>query len=259
MVPLVEVHLSNVDDREDWRRALGDSRASRPPPHRGQGPGGLPRGARGARPRRAGVRARIDRLRERLERPLLVTNLTNVRVSLTGLGELEHRAAGRGRRAGAALHRLPLPRAGPGESTVSRSCGPRRDVLGDLPDPSWTGRSPSRPGHLTYARLGAPAGGGRRAGACARGVVEALRDDQGARGDRGDPPGGVRYLGPRVRSGSPASRSWAAPSATSCGGWRELIHEGGADGAAFSTAVGCRAHGRLSARAAGRPPHRGGG
>ena len=43
--------------------------------------------------------------------------------------------------------------------------------------------------------------------------------------------------------------------------WRmaELMHEGGADDAAFSTAVGAGRDGRLAARGAGRPPHRGGG
>ncbi len=59
---------------------LGARGSARPPRHR-QGARGLPRGARlsgGAR-----VNPRVDRLRELLEQPLLVTNLTNVRY-LTG-------------------------------------------------------------------------------------------------------------------------------------------------------------------------------
>ena len=46
-LPAVEVHLSAVDEREEWRRAVGDPR----PLHRhgaGQGPRGLPRRARAA-------------------------------------------------------------------------------------------------------------------------------------------------------------------------------------------------------------------
>ena len=44
-MPVVEVHLSNVDEREEWRRVLGDRRPRREPRDR-QGPGRLPGGAR---------------------------------------------------------------------------------------------------------------------------------------------------------------------------------------------------------------------
>ena len=80
-MPLVEVHLSNVDEREEWRRHSVLE--------------GIPTPASWARGRKATARrwscssrggavSRIDRLSERLERPLLVTNLINVRY-LTGL------------------------------------------------------------------------------------------------------------------------------------------------------------------------------
>ena len=73
-VPLVEVHLSNIHEREEWRRTsvVADLMAQRVI---GKGPDGLPRGAR--LPRRPGRRrdvSRLDLLRARLEQPLLVTS-----------------------------------------------------------------------------------------------------------------------------------------------------------------------------------------
>ena len=89
------------------------------------------RALRRPRPRRlqAGARAseggnpvsdRIERLRELLEEPLLVTNLVNVRY-LTGFDSSNAALAGRAR-PGAPLHRLPLHRDGTGDRRVSRRC-----------------------------------------------------------------------------------------------------------------------------------------
>ena len=58
-VPVVEVHLSNIDEREEWRRHLGDRRPRREADPR-QGPGGLPRGAR--MPGGDAVSTRVERL-----------------------------------------------------------------------------------------------------------------------------------------------------------------------------------------------------
>ena len=79
--PIVEVHISNVDEREEWRQhsVLEGLAAS---PHRRQGDRRVPRGAR---PARRGRRvSRLERLAARLERPLLVTKGVNIRY-LTGL------------------------------------------------------------------------------------------------------------------------------------------------------------------------------
>ena len=74
-MPIVEVHLSNIDEREEWRRALGVADVVA---HRviGKGPDGLPRGAR--LPRRLdGERrdAASTRCARGSSEPLLVTNL----------------------------------------------------------------------------------------------------------------------------------------------------------------------------------------
>ena len=89
-MPIVEVHLSNIDEREEWRRAI----RVEPRAHRvlGRGPDGyrealvLP----GGRPvERDDVRG-SPALARALEEPLLVTNLVNVRY-LDGLRQLERR------------------------------------------------------------------------------------------------------------------------------------------------------------------------
>ena len=79
--PIVEVHLSDV---ERARGVAPRERSRRPHrrPHRRQGPGRLPRCARGPLPRRA--MTRTGRLARTLELPLLVTGRANVRY-LTGL------------------------------------------------------------------------------------------------------------------------------------------------------------------------------
>ena len=85
-LPAVEVHLSAVDEREEWRRVsvIGDLCIGDDP---GQGPGRLHRGARAPQSPAPVSAARADRLVEVLaERgldALVVTNLMNVRY-LTG-------------------------------------------------------------------------------------------------------------------------------------------------------------------------------
>ena len=81
-IPIVEVHLSNVDEREDWRRksVVADLVATR---FVGQGPEGYKIGT--PAPEGAwGMSERIERLRGLLEEPLLITNPVNV-LYLTGL------------------------------------------------------------------------------------------------------------------------------------------------------------------------------
>ncbi len=78
--PVVEVHLSKIEAREEWRRVsvIGDLAAKRVS---GEGPGGLP-----DRNRVPGglEMSRIERLAALLDEPLLVTSGVNVRY-LTGL------------------------------------------------------------------------------------------------------------------------------------------------------------------------------
>ena len=94
-MPAIEVHLSDVDTREEWRRRVRDIRPRRRA-GLGTGPGRLPRGARPAgRPARrratlgrmSAYVARADRLAQRVEElgldMLLVNHLVNVRY-LTG-------------------------------------------------------------------------------------------------------------------------------------------------------------------------------
>ena len=86
--PVVEVHLSNIDEREDWRRhsVIADVAARRIV---GKGPDGY-REALGVPGGAAGM-TRVERLQASLEEPLLVTNLVNVRY-LDRLRELERGA-----------------------------------------------------------------------------------------------------------------------------------------------------------------------
>ena len=58
-LPAVEVHLSDVESRDDWRRRLG-LRRPRPRQGLGQGPGRLPRGARDDRRRARGRHVLMD-------------------------------------------------------------------------------------------------------------------------------------------------------------------------------------------------------
>ena len=80
-MPVVEVHLSNVDEREEWRRVsvIADLAAKRVI---GKGPDGY----REALEFLAGavVNRRVERVRALIEAPLLVTKPVNV-MYLTGL------------------------------------------------------------------------------------------------------------------------------------------------------------------------------
>ena len=80
-IPIVEVHLSNVDEREEWRRksVVADLVAAR---FVGHGPDGY-KMALDHLKEKDRMSSRIERLRELLEEPLLVTNLVNV-LYLTG-------------------------------------------------------------------------------------------------------------------------------------------------------------------------------
>ena len=77
--PVVEVHLSNIEEREEWRRHSVIARPRRQADPR-QGPRGLQGGTRMA----GGAMSRIERLAALLDEPLLVTSGVNVRY-LTGL------------------------------------------------------------------------------------------------------------------------------------------------------------------------------
>ena len=79
-VPVVEVHLSKIEAREEWRRRVGDQRPGDEARLR-RGAGGLPDGDRVPGGQRV---SRIERLAALLDEPLLVTSGVNVRY-LTGL------------------------------------------------------------------------------------------------------------------------------------------------------------------------------
>ena len=106
-VPVVEVHLSNIDEREEWRRVsvindvVSDTLRRARPRRLPHGPR-IPQGER--------VNDRIARLRESLEEPLLDHEPDQRRLPRR-LPQLERRAA---RRPGAraAVHGLPLSRGG---------------------------------------------------------------------------------------------------------------------------------------------------
>ena len=89
-VPVVEVHLSNVEEREEWRRhsVIADLAAKRVI---GKGPDGYREALEFLAQKRADERPRRTRCRERLEEPLLVTKPVNVRW-LTGSRQLERGA-----------------------------------------------------------------------------------------------------------------------------------------------------------------------
>ncbi len=76
-VPIVEVHLSNIEEREEWRRysVVADLAAYRVI---GEGPDGYRRALEFLAGKGGGVTDRLRELGARLEQPLLVTNLTNV-------------------------------------------------------------------------------------------------------------------------------------------------------------------------------------
>ncbi len=74
-VPVVEVHLSNVDERDEWRQAVRHLRPRRDTLRRARARR-LPDGPRISEGER--VNARIERLRGLIEEPLLVTTPKNV-------------------------------------------------------------------------------------------------------------------------------------------------------------------------------------
>ena len=82
-VPVVEVHLSNVDEREEWRRhsVIADLAAKRVI---GKGPDGYREALEFLATRRQAVSDRVERVRAASEEPLLVTKPVNV-LWLTGL------------------------------------------------------------------------------------------------------------------------------------------------------------------------------
>ena len=127
-VPIVEVHLSNVDERDDWRRIVRDRGCRRRPLRRAR-PGRLPHGTRIPEGACDAMNDRIARLREQLEEPLLVTNPKNV-VYLVGFEQLERDAPRRpGARALFTDFRYLAGRArGAGVEVVQT----RRAVLGEL-------------------------------------------------------------------------------------------------------------------------------
>ena len=198
--PVVEVHLSNVDEREEWRRISVISDLVRAPRHR-QGPGRIPRGAR-VPGRPIDERARRPSARARSRSRCSSRTGVNVRY-LTGFDELERGAA---RRAGAraALHRLPLRRGGPqrarGVEFVEYEARHRVATLGAAAERAASASRRTRPHVRSYEALG-----DRRARArAAHGLVEGLRavkdEDELARDPRGD-----RDQRTRPSRGSPRS------------------------------------------------------
>ena len=197
---------------------------------------------------------RLERLREAVEEPLLVSNLVNVRY-LTGLDELE-RGAARRARARSALHRLPLRRARAG-GRRRRARRHRRDML--------RRRSPA----LVAARVEFEADCAHlRAVRAARGRRDRARRRRAGSSRRcgrsRTRPSSTRSAArPRSRtrrsSASPRSGSSGAPSASSRGECEKLLHEAGADGARLRADRRRRADGRVAARGARRPDDRGGG
>ena len=154
--PLVEVHLSNPEEREEeWRHTSVISGPRRPPDPRPRA-GRLPRRPRLARG--ALVNARVDRLREKLEQPLLVSDPANVRY-LSGLASSNAALlVDAGTRPG--LHRLPIRR----ERAGGRGSRVRRGEARPLPDAVGAALGPDRlRGHLAQLRalLAAPRGRGR--------------------------------------------------------------------------------------------------
>ena len=119
-VPIVEVHLSNIDEREEWRRHSRRRRARRAPRDR-QGPRRLPRGARVPRRDGAAMSARLDAL-ARAARAAAARHEPRQHPLPDRLRQLERRAARRPERRGEALHRLPLHRGRRRRSRASRSC-----------------------------------------------------------------------------------------------------------------------------------------
>ena len=190
-LPAVEVHLSAVDEREEWRRAVGDPR----PLHRlraGQGRRGLPRGARDCcaealRPMSPRRPRWPTLLAERELDCLLVTDLVNVRY-LTGFTGTNGACVVTPRRA-PVPHRLPLRRAGRARRCrASSAWQPGREHA------RRPGRAAARPRRLRRrARERARAPAARREGAprasswCPpAGLVEGLRAVKDARGAERD-------------------------------------------------------------------------
>ena len=216
--PVVEVHLSNIEEREEWRRhsVIADVVT-----HRiiGKGPDGLPRGAglsegAGLTDRRSRLRAALDGLGAG---SFLVTKPVNVRY-LTGF-ESSNAALVVGR------DRLVLATDGryveaAARSKASRSCRPSGTCwagsgarLGELAESA--GRLRGRPRHRRRPR--GPLRGRCRASAHDR----RRRRAAGGQGrSRARTRSGGRPGSPTPRtSGSRGSSSSAAPRQTSPGGW----------------------------------------
>ena len=211
-VPVVEVHLSNIEKREEWRRhsVIAELAAKR---ILGKGPEGYKealewlagseqgRAPRGA-PRRAA--ARHERRQRALpDRP----------------PELERGRARRAGRRGDALHRLPLRAEGPGARgrplRADRARGDRRSL-----DPAGRADDLDRGGRRHGRGERAAARGGVETGRPVRSRRAAARD-QGARGDRSrcakprQSPTGSSTRSRRSSSPAAPSASWPGVSASS--------------------------------------------
>ena len=226
--PVVEVHLSNVDEREEWRRhsVLAGLVGTR---DRRQGPRRLPGGAR-ALARAAASMSRLERLALGSERAAA----RHERASTSLPDGLDSSNAALARRAGRrrpALHRLPLREAARRSSTASTFAQTKRE-----PASSDARRAAHRPpvgfeaATLTVRAVGDAARRRRRARADA-GLVEALRavKDEGEldaiRRAAASPTSASRRS---PRSGSSGGRSGSSP-----GGSSARFHELGADELAF--------------------------
>ena len=170
-----------------------------------------------------------------------------------GLRELERRAARRPRRAGDALHRLPLPRGGRRrcagvEVELTTARAHRRPRRAAERPARLRGRQPRRRAVETLRRRRARARpDARRRRGAARG--------QGRRRDRADPA--RERSPPSARSRRSTAETWVGRSERELA-WRlrELLHAHGVDELAFDTVIASGANGSRPHAQPGRRPRR---
>ena len=215
--PVVEVHLSDIESREDWRRhsVLADLAA-----HRVVGKG--PEGYKEA----LGIPGtRIERLRETIEEPLLVTAAVNVRY-LTGFESTNAAVLVEPERVRLFTDFRYAERARRLDGVEVEET--KRHLYSDLPDRLDAGRLRGRRRHVRELRVPPRGRRGARSAAWARGGAAGR---QGAGGARRDP---ARERGHDRTYERLVEESFAGRTEKELV-WRmhQLFHESGADGLAF--------------------------